>query len=110
MARLRPRARRERVGDRRGVVGDVDDRHDRRAEALHLGPDARLEPLARRAVDRLLDEHADPAGTERGDPDTTGPPAPSDRFAAPRSPRSATRCGATLTLATRSPARTIWPS
>ena len=58
----RPEGRRHR--DR--VVGDVHDRRDRRAEPFDLGPDARLEPLASRAVDRFLHQHADPPGPEAG--------------------------------------------
>ena len=55
--------------DRVGVVLDVLDGHDLRAEALDLGPDARLEPLARGGPDRLLDDDPDPARHERRDPD-----------------------------------------
>ena len=96
--------------DRLGVVLDVVDGDDLRAETLDLGPDAGLELVARRRADRLLDDDPDPARDERRDPD--------DRVAAeagqPRARRrrsaASTRCGATLTLATRSPVSTTWPS
>ena len=55
--------------DRLGVVVDVLDGLDRRAEALDLGAHAGLEPRACGRPDRLLDEDADPARDERRDPD-----------------------------------------
>ena len=92
------------------VVLDVVDADDLRAEALHLGPDARLEPLARgaRARDSLTTTPTRRAAN--GATQTSGcEPKPAMR--APASTTAAsTTCGATLTLATRSPFSTIWPS
>ena len=93
-----------------GVVLDVHDVDDLRAQPLDLGPDARLEPRAGRAADGLLDHDPDPAAAERRDPDdAAGCRTPASRAAASMIPASTT-CGATLTLATRSPASTTWPS
>jgi hypothetical protein len=72
------------------------------------GANARLEPLARvRALDSF--DHANAPRQEWCDPDErvapeAGQPRPASTVAA------STRWGATLTLATSSPAATVWPS
>jgi hypothetical protein len=58
----------ERALDGIGIVLDVLDRLDRRAQALDLGVYAGLEPRARGRPDRLLDDDPDPARDERRDP------------------------------------------
>ena len=91
-----------------GIVLDVADRRDLRAEALDLGRDARLEALARDAADRLLDDDPDRERTN-GATQTIGV-LPKPAMRAPARPCPGTTCGATLTLATRSPFSTTWPS
>ena len=105
-----PRAPADAAVDGIVLVGHVVDPDDRRAEALDLVPDARLEPCPVRRPERLLDDDRDPHRAERRDPDER----PARRRRTTASPASttdaATTCGATLTLATRSPAATIEPS
>ena len=89
--------------------GRYSKRSDRRAQRLHLVPDAALEPLAVGGPERLLDQHADPHRHERRDPDQR--PRPARAIATPRSTIAAgTTCGATLTDATSWPAATTDPS
>ena len=102
-------ARRERRRRYRpGIVGDVLDRRRSSSRAPRPWPDARLEPLPRRRVDRFFTRTPTRVGRKRPTR-TTGPVVRRDRLARSRD-ASSTRWGATLTLATRSPARTTWPS
>ena len=80
-------------------------RDDLRAEPLDLGVDARLEPLAGDAADRFLDDDPDPPRQERRDPDQRAAAEPRAIRAPASTIAASTRCGATLTLATRSPRR-----
>ena len=75
------RHRSERRFDGRRLVGQVVEAHDRRAERLHLVPDAALEPRAIGGPQRLLDQHADPHRHERRHRDQRPSPARGDRHA-----------------------------
>ena len=67
--RIRPAHERgERGLDGVPVVVDVFDRHNLRAQAFDLRPDAGLEPFPRRAAHRLLDDDPDATRHERRDP------------------------------------------
>ena len=96
--------------DRVGVVLDVGDREDRRAEPLDLGADARLEPLAGGARGPISLTTTPTRRRWNGATHTIGwPPKPAIRAAASTTDAS-TMWGATLTLATSSPRSTTCPS
>ena len=78
--------------------GGVVDRHELRAQGLHLRPDAGLESLPRDALDRLLDDNRDAHRLERRDADDRT--SASTRRAPAATAAAATRCGPTLMLAT----------
>ena len=86
------------------VVLDVDDVDDRRAQALDLGPDARLEPLTRRRPRRDSLTTTPTRRARNGATHTIGCAAERRDPRRPRRSPASTTCGATLTLATRSPA------